>query len=169
MTSNTAQFNIGDHVERVRDLDGSTLNVPVGTRFIVTHTTPQYAAGKGARLGVYNYDLELVNERDRLVEAADKAYARYEKRTARMTAARKIAFDTRQALQVYDEAHRKPTFSERVAKLGLGAVVRGHTTTYIKVTPNGWVSDKAAQTRLWPDSDFRTESQWTILSEGVTE
>lgn len=125
-------------------------------------------------------EVTKIDEREGLVRAVEAAQladskavtASREAQQAQHVTVRKLV-DAREALKAYDEAHREPTFNDRVKSMGLGAVLAPRTWAtkrkYVKVGDGKWqtISPETGHAYTYSDENFRTKDLWVILSEGV--
>lgn len=109
------------------------------------------------------------DERAALVAAREEAEGKALRAIADRDLAGKALTLAVRALYAYDLAHRPQSFAEKVAGLGIGAVLQ-HTgperVLWIKVKPGEWQISSVSNTRRLEDW-FSREEAWRILSEGV--
>jgi len=73
------------------------------------------------------------------------------------------------ALTAYDEAHRTPTFAEKVAGLGIGAVLirDDDGRVVVRFKADRWIADTGPISVTYQSSELHNGEVWRILSEGV--
>ena len=113
-----------------------------------------------------------VDERAELVKAAEEATLKRADRLHQQNEAQRAyaraeiaVFDAQRAIREYDEAHREPTFPEKLRGLGIGAVVKGTRVSFVKTADDTFVSSETGNT--YGSESFLHGSKYTILSEGV--
>jgi len=157
-------FKIGDRVRVAQYCE----NRPCETGDVVREITSGYSVrfDDGEQFGYFTASLTLADERAVLVAARDLAKGDFDVKAGLSERAQANYQKHLAALTAYDEAHRTPTFAEKVAGLGIGAVLQSEVipqTRWVKVLPCVWQSGQSGETRS--DSDFT--HAWRILSEGV--
>lgn len=110
-------------------------------------------------------------ERDALVRALEKAKAKSAKAHRKAFTAGKAATAANRAIMDFDEARRKPTFSECVVAMGVGAVLRNREsgTTYVKAGPGAWTNGLVGSLVTAEATYFKDAHHWIVLTEGIDE
>ncbi len=102
------------------------------------------------------------DERAALVEASERAAIEAD---IALVSAKKA----HRALVAYDEAHRTPTFAEKVAGLGIGAVLQSDPdgAILVRTRPGWWAQEMGTVGVNWRNGEVTDRGSWRILSEGV--
>lgn len=177
------KFKVGDRV--VGTYDGNTQEEGVVNFVSISPNMPTQSrhtytvAVEGSKYTSLYYEFELtalaVDERAELVEAYNAAtvaesVAAKAKRAAQADYTRRVEATgaAARALNAYDDAHREPTFSEKLDALSIGAVFERNGNTFVKAGPNLFVRQYdlarfgAVDFGKWGD-DVK------IISEGVAK
>jgi hypothetical protein len=156
------EFKVGDTIYA---LNRST-QVDIGEAFTVTQIQERRTGGLWLRF--VNHEGEgngwsaenfTLNGRVALQKAIDIAQSKVDE-------AVKVRKEASQALADYEEAHREPTFAEKLDKLGVGAVVTHHNGTFpnVRLANGDWVGPSG---QTYYSNTFNKDT-WVIRSEGVS-